>query len=599
MDQSTTTSIAAIDIDFLDSKTVRLRVTRDQGKETLNEDTFVSDSEDVSLRPLFLWICAGSKKIFFLPPTTEVIVSVNGSVSWPEPLIPHLSRLKRILETTQEHLKRQAYRKGAARAFDGKLFLNLGKTPFLHQFYEKAFEAHPERAFHDACEVVHQKATAPKPTVDSLIEEILEKRIGTIYSHNVSYLAYFVEANDTYLPPLMELLGVEFVVMDFDTYNQMDGHYYHKLFLNDDRSRRFGIMPHIESYWDESLGIRNIRYMSFPHRLKEPAVPTTETPTVPQDYDIVLTTWSRLDHILFYLKPLLLFLDYVDDRRPFYDYQMMFHCMSHLLLRESSLPHYHKTLYYKTLSCLYFQAYSLFKFEILEGLKTHRKILLFGDAVWNDFFPDYYQRELTAGEHEDVRSLHHDKDFMYLLANCNYNYFESNPILIRVMNAGIPYLNTPSVVRLPDMEGLSSLEYGSLEELNRKIDHVPLYAEDSDYLKARARFAHLNNACVDEMFREALEDACDPRLGGPKSVRLFDEISRKHQEDFHAQMLRYLETHMAKIHECMVRLLRRDYHHYAVYDSKYASRAYFQKILRHYEHALPRITELQKAENTL
>lgn len=578
-----------INLSFTKPKTVLCQIFQEDTE--IFSDTFISDTEDISLRPFFFWVYACIKDIFTISPTIPVTVLFNNSEKYPEALKAHMESLKKVILTTQKYLNKYSALRGTANTHSGKLFLNLGDTPYLMQLYKEAYKRNPEETFFDPCFVVNKQddeGKFPPPTVETLIQTILEKKIGKIYSHNISYLSYFLEKNETHLLPIMELVGVEFIIIDFDTYNQVDGHYYLKSFLSLSQNRHFCIMPHIESYWDQTFNLKNIHYFPIPFYVTQNNCGQPLSP----DFSIIITTWSRLETILYFLKPILFFLEHTDEKNIFYDYQMLFHSMVHILLKESALSHYEKMLYYKILSLTYYHANSLLKFEVLEKISTSRKIFLFGDELWREFFPDYYQRKLTSLESSNFSEILHGESRLHLLMNSNYHYFENNPMMIRVLNQHTPYLNFSSIVRRPEMEGMSLLEYSSVDELNRKIEQVPTLTSSPDYQASKKFFSQEINPCVDDFFQEALTSS-------QMSENRFFKISQAHQNIFIGNMIHYLSQNMNRVHTCLIQMLRKEYRHFNIQTSRYAGRKFFPKVMEFYEANKQAIQKSQEEENTL
>ncbi|QQR81159.1 MAG: hypothetical protein IPJ69_03190 [Deltaproteobacteria bacterium] len=567
--------IAVINISFLTPKTISCVVTYQDS--ILNSDTYTSDSEDISLRAFFLWLCATINGVFYLPASTEITFRFNESPDCPQILDSTINKLNRVIANTQFQLKKIHKQKNIAITHNGKLFLNLGMTPYLYQLYLKAYEECPAGSFHDPCHVINKDPegeSLPTPSVEDFVENILKNKLRTIYSHNVSYLSYFMEVHEVYLFCIADYIGVEFIIVDFDTYNQMDGQYYHKLFMNNENHRRYCVMPHEEKYWDQTLKISNARYFTFPYKISE------QKEIIRNDYDIVISTWSRLDKIFCIFKSVLTFLDFVDPEKPFYDFQMLYRSLSHLLLNQTSYSTYEKMLYNKIFSMIFYQSYSFLKFEIIEALKdirNNKRIFLFGDNIWEKFYPKLYRRPLNLDEIKDFRNINIGRPFIYLLMNPNYNYLETNPMMTRVLNAGFPYLNISSVLRLNEHEGLNVLEYDSKNMLLEKIDNIETLIQDDQYQRALKNLIHDNNKIVDDFFDDALHGQAIE-----KTPFFFEELTQRHEELFLEKLIQYLKVNGPKVQECMTKLISRDFSNYDLYQSRYAERPFMKKMIEFY-----------------
>ncbi|QQR81149.1 MAG: hypothetical protein IPJ69_03140 [Deltaproteobacteria bacterium] len=177
------------------------------------------------------------------------------------------------------------------------------------------------------------------------------------------------------------------MILDFDTHNETNGFYYIKRIFNEESFRRFCIFPHIEKYWDKRLEINNVQYIPIPFKIDE----SDSLRELRSDFSILITTWCRLRYILDYLKPITFFLKYLDPQEPIKDFQYLFQALSFLLQKETHIPLAKKMRLFTYISEIYYHTNSLLKIEIIDQLKTKRKVLLYGDEDWKIFFPNYYQ----------------------------------------------------------------------------------------------------------------------------------------------------------------------------------------------------------------
>ncbi|QQR81158.1 MAG: hypothetical protein IPJ69_03185 [Deltaproteobacteria bacterium] len=572
---------ANINISFLNPKTIQCDLIYEG--DTINSDIFVSDSEDISLRAFFLWLCATAKSVFYLPTETTTHITINNSENYPETLKPWIEKLHKTIINTQNEVRKYENMKEQCLNYDGKLFLNMGTDPSLYNLYSYAHAEDPSNAYHDTCNGISNNPStikSPEISIDPLIQKILKNKIGKIFSHNQYYIFYFLKFYDLYLFSIFELLKVEFIIINFDSYNQTDGHYFHKKLVNNESHRRYCTVPHIEKYWDNILNMENIRYFSFPYFIHK------KIPQNLDNYSIVITSWSRIDPILQSLKMILFFLNFVEKKEVFFDYQMLFHTLSYLLLHQTTLSIYEKMVFFKIFSTIYYQTYSFLKLEIIESIKTEKKIYLFGDEGWNHFFPNYYQRALTSDESRDLTTIQLDEPFLFLLMNSNFSYYENNPMMIRILNGGFPYLNISSVIRDSSIMGLAELEYTSTKELNLKINNIKEYIQKEDYQTALNNFSKSNNLCVKEFMNDALHGSMQT-----KNI-FFESIIQQYNDIFLEQIISYLNNNGGRVQECFTKLLNREYLAYDIMSSDYCNRQFMKKIIPLYHNLENKFNEV-------
>ena len=316
-----------------DAKTVFCEISY-LGK-ILYTDSFHSLADSLEMDYFFPWLFIGFKTIFDLPLTAKTHIQLAGDAAFHESFIPLIKMIINMIGTTRQKIESFQPLRQQTENFKGKLFLNLGDAPMLISLYQQALQEDPDHAHYDACYFLDAYFTHKPthlPSLEELMAVIVEKKIKTIFSHNTSYIRYFLQYHQVFLPALMEKIGVEWVIVDFDTYNQTQGFHYVKKMFHTPACRRYCVMPHIETYWDQTLGLKNIQYIPMPFLVEgRQGIQKTDT------YQIIITTWCRLAQTLHSLKPILLFLSYIDLSQPVRDYQFFFHALVHQL-QNSTLP---------------------------------------------------------------------------------------------------------------------------------------------------------------------------------------------------------------------------------------------------------------------
>lgn len=528
----------------------------------------------ISEHYLFPWLIELTKEVYRLPLSASINIKLLGEKSFFDPLLPIFQSMVNIIQNTRKAIATHRGFSQKTASFKGKLFLNLGDVPFLRNLYEQAYAIDPDNTHYDICNFLNDIPIPESEAVslERLISFILTNKIGTIYTHNISYLMYFLSRYQIHLPPLFKSLGIHLIIVDFDIYSEREGEYLLKKMMNTDEEARFSIYPHTERYWDRELNIKNVHYHPIPYTVKE-----SKTRVLREDYEILVTTWARTPHIIHFLKPILLFLNYVDPEKPFYDFQFLFHAMTHYLTQHLNIPLHQKMRFFTLLSEVYFHTNSLMKFEILQKIQTRRPIHLYGQKDWNDFFPQYYKGQ---ADQNDLSRMLDEKPFLQLLLNSNYNYFENNPMFIRLLNSGNPYLGFSSILKTEDLRGLEALEFSSIAELNSKIDQVNLLTQSENYQNSKQALSCSINLCTESFYQEVLTP---PLMRSEDKKNIFEITTDHYQKMFENEFAASFPANRARIEECLLKILKEDFHHLNPSASPLADRPYFQKIITLYE----------------
>lgn len=549
-----------------------------QGKNIFS-DTIGIFNKNKSENYLFPWLINLSKTIYKVPLSTAIDIKLIGEKNFFNPLLPIFQSMMNIVQNTRRFIATHQDISLQTSQFFGKLFLNLGDVPFLKALYHKAVTLDPLNTYYDTCDFLNDIQTniSKCESPQGLIKFIIKNNIKKIYTHNISYLMYFLNKHQIDLPSFLELIGIDLIIVDFDVYCEREGEYFIKKMLSTDKGPRFSIFPNIEAYWDKQLKINNVHYHPMPYKIEPVKSINFISPLSSEaSYDILITSWARTKHILHFFKPILLFLSYVDFSKPFYDFQFLFHSMAYLLTKNTLLPLHIKMRYFTLLSEIYFHTNSFLKFEVLQNIQTKRKIHLYGQDDWLQFFPQYYQGQ---AEQNDLNKMLSEKPFLQILMNANYNYFENNPMFVRLLNSNNPYLGFSSVLRKDDLSGLDTLEFSNIEELNVKIENIQLLIQSEDYQKSRINLAHSMNRCVEDFYKEVL----NPDTVSVQDKNSFEIMTDHYQVLFETQISESLKMNDEKIQECLSRIIREDFHHLDPETSPFMNRPYFQKLVTLYK----------------
>ncbi len=543
--------------------------------QTIAKDTLALYGVHRGETYFFPWLVDFMKPIYDHPLSTNLDVKLVGDKTLSDPVLPVIQAAVDILQGTRKALSKHQAARRDADSRDGLLFLNLGETLFIRKLYETALRDNPKRVHYDPCHFLNavSKDVSPCASVDGLMEAMRQKNIGRVFTHNVTLLNHYLHNHRIHLPSFLRKIDVELTIVDVDTYDQREGDYYQKKMFHENGFRRFCIMPHIEKYWDGKLGLKNIRYTPLPYEIQD------ECPmTLPPDYSILVTSWARLKHVLYFFKPILLFIEYLDRENPFFDFQFFFHSLAYLLKNDEKIPLAVKMRYLTLISEMFYHTNALMKFETLQGIRTERRIDLYGESDWKALFPEYYRGQ---ADQNDLNRRLDETPYVTLLMNQNYHYLENNPMFVRMLNANKPYLGFCSVLKTEDLEGLSTLEFSGIETLNAKIDRVDALIRNDDWRASRKSLKDILNPCVRDFHHELTSS---PSLG--TGTDAFEKLTDSYHFLFQEKLTASLPKQLPRLKECLERTLKEDFRHLKPEDSAWMDRPYFRKIADLYRQTL-------------
>ncbi|QQR81161.1 MAG: hypothetical protein IPJ69_03200 [Deltaproteobacteria bacterium] len=158
--------------------------------------------------------------------------------------------------------------------------------------------------------------------------------------------------------------------------------------------------------------------------------------------------------------------------------------------------------------------------------------------------------------------------------NPNYSYLENNPMFIRMLNAGNPYLGFSSVLRTPSLEGMSALEFSSPHQLNQKLEEMPQLILNKELLASKESLAGIVNHSVDDFYNHLLARQDDSINNDfHKSIQPYESLLDQH-------FATLFESQKDRLQECLTRLLREDFQHITPETfSTLIERPYFQKMI--------------------
>ena len=161
-----------------------------------------------------------------------------------------------------------------------------------------------------------------------LLELTQQENIKKIISINMHYLSSVLSKYHVYLPALLQYAGIEYVIIDLDTFELSVDGYMQKAFFSNERFVHFSVFPNLQKYWDDKYAIKNVHYIANPQEYGKEA----EFQQLHEDYKVIILSHSRLKDLISSIPSFL---------------QLWYYSLRHLMLEAWQIPE-HKRVQYNT-----------------------------------------------------------------------------------------------------------------------------------------------------------------------------------------------------------------------------------------------------------
>ncbi len=457
------------------------------------------------------------KPIFYQMPVEKIHLSCSKEA---KDKFGHLiSNYQVFLDRTNEVAKQIAASEIDSSSYENLLFIQVDDAAPYEEFFLKISEQTDKKVF-----IEHMKTgfnpkkriweEVPLPfNVAEFIAYIKQNKIKSIFSINQYLIESYLNKAGIYLLSCFEQLGIEYVCIDNDQRNADLS----KQFFNNNKFRRYSLSFIESKFWDKYYGNTNVKYPTIPH-LK--VNKTAEFIDLKDDYKIVILSFSRLNQVIPQLELILYVLEHFDENQLFSQFQAWHYSMKYMMR--------------KILNCKEIELFSninnfmnfghnitqLFKFEIIQGLKTHRNIEVYGDEYWKFIFPEYYKGWLDKNEQEMMFGR---KDCLCLMMNWGYSMFTNTPNLFAMVNRKNPFLFYAPFAKTDEFKGFEHIEYDNISRLNQKIENIQAIYREPELITAirnqqrtleiSARYFSNSILSVDNCpYQQPFEEICNKTL---------------------------------------------------------------------------------------
>lgn len=417
---------------------------------------------------------------------------------------------------------------------------------------------------------------------DELMNFIVENKIKRIISINMYYVQFLAQHYGVMIQTVFEKLGLEYTIVDWDIYAINDRLGLNKLVYDHSEMQRFDIFPSIQRAWNKLLGFESTHYycVSLVGESNQNVSKGKESWLLNDDYSVLAAGHARIETLLEAnrMEKVLAVWNEFSMSEVFNDFQLWFYSASSYLLQYLRRPTSRKLELWAKLVQLHFDGITLLKYEVLDQLNTERDVYLYGDEGWAKLFPQYY-----TGEHLGKKQLWErlsSKKYLNLQFNNVFSYYECNPVCCDALSCGVPFLGLPALVKEPEEQALSSLEFCSGQEMNQKVGDFNAYLNNEELEKAineyrRKTQAFRNNTVAqlvlvgDEQSEVVSKDFRDKSMA-------FDDFSELYQKSSKMLIEPYIEIHREEMEQFFNWFERGSVGSYA--ESEYSQRGYVKVL---------------------
>ncbi|MCP4022092.1 MAG: hypothetical protein GY729_09645 [Desulfobacteraceae bacterium] len=401
-------------------------------------------------------------------------------------------------------------------------------------------------------------------SIPELVDYLMVHKIKAIFSINQYLLELYLNHTGVYLLALFDMLGVEYVCIDHDNQdaNLMKG------FYNNNSFRRFSLRYFESELWDKKYGLTNVLYPTIPQATVNKDAEFVE---IDDDYKIVILSFSRLNIVAPKLASILYVLEHFDQDELFSQFQLWHYSTLYMIRGIIECSELERLNNYKMVNLFSHAITQLLKFEIIEGLKTDRKIEIYGDTYWQHLFPEYYKGWLK--KREEIDDLFAKKNCLHLLLNWAPTIFTSNPHLYGAINRKNPFVCYAPLVKTEKYKGFAHIEYDNVNRVNHLVNNIKQVFKNPELLEAIKNHQQLMKTSS-QFFENSIIEKEDK---GPEER--FQKNCHEHKKALDHKIYGFLDGNDVQIRQIYQNLFKEAIP-INLANSKFIDRDYIQRILK-------------------
>ncbi|MGO9014976.1 MAG: hypothetical protein ACLQF0_08350 [Dissulfurispiraceae bacterium] len=526
---------------------------------------------------IYFWLLNAGKNIFRHMPLAG-FSDMKGSCSaevWKKISGP-VNTFADILRNTNRFLSEHMHLKGIAAEYKKILFYNEGDNERVFSFFGKCSEMDPEHVLYRIVESgwdnntrMFDSSKASFMSPHELAKFIKEEKIKKIVTVNDYYAGLVLENHRIHIMPILLFMGVELVMMDGDSYLETFVGYIRKASYSYDMFPRFSVFPYFERYYDEKFDLKNIYYVPYPHDYEDDDCSFE----IRDDYSLLILSSTRFRQVVTPIYSILYLLDFLDEKRLFTELELWWLSLRWMILNEMKLNEVQRRYDEFRLGTFFYQScLSFLKYEVIDSIRTDRKVLLYGDPPWELLFPEYYQKKYLNIQEKD--EMFSEQRYLHLLMNISLFYPETHPTVNDALMRKVPFISHPHLVETPPYSGFSHIEYNDAAELNCLIKDINKSLNNVEFKTSVKNYKKVMKTSQTEMAENIMFDKALAADGGSylrecePNDALLNEMIQEHIKD----KREFLETTFEA-------LFVKGTAAFDVSKSRYFEKQYVQKIL--------------------
>ncbi|NJD01661.1 MAG: hypothetical protein FIA99_03465 [Ruminiclostridium sp.] len=376
----------------------------------------------------------------------------------------------RIIVNTNNLLFDYMWLKGIAETNTNVLFYLFDNESRVTGFFNYYFKNHPGKMFLKCYpnawnnKLRRWEDTGYRLSITDLISDILKDKIGKIFSINNYLYELFLNWENIYLPWILKYFDIEFIGHDVDPMELGDmvlrrcaGHL--------EGMARFTVLPILAKEWDEHYKNKGIYYTPLLQHYNF----AEEEFSLHEDYSVLVLSQSRRDNVTSQLDLILYLLDRINGN-VFVDYQLWYLALRKIMFELFSADEINMIRGCKNLFQTMYHIAQFLKYEVIDSIKTDRRLLIYGDDGWDTVFPQYFKGiHLNAVQ---ITELDRQKRHLHLLFHNSFSYLETGGPVFDAIARNRTFINYPALARTDVYQGFSSIEYTGGEDINRLIENI-------------------------------------------------------------------------------------------------------------------------------
>jgi len=404
----------------------------------------------------------------------------------------------------------------------------------------------------------------PMPVQD-LIQYVMDNKIQKIYSGNHYLLEKYLFKQQVDFISICNALGVEYIIIDNDPYDQTVNGYLIKNVFNCINFKRLSFDA-LNQYWDEKYGMDNISYVVVPQKYFVEKKMNKLNP----GYGVVVMSNSRIQNVKSMLPSILFFLEHIDNDKIILESCKWFYAVRYLILEVMNLHEFQRLALNTALFNFFYAVTNFVKYITLDEIDPDYSLEIYGDVGWEQLFPDKYQRFLS---HEEMETVLSSSDKLYLLLNWQMSWLSASGPIFDAVSRRVPFLSYPAMVHTSDLKGMETIEYHNSIQLNAKIQNINDSIQDPQ-LNQSIRF-------LVDRYNESMDDTAGVILSDTPMEQFQGEYGKQriqHNQLLEKKVKNYIDQKELFIRESFSALFKQSVP-FDMKQSKYINKGFVQRLI--------------------